>query len=61
MLPGSTILRVAVLDYKTHTHTDMDTFLKYILIFFFGIFYLIVKLATMGMKHLMPGTRPAAA
>lgn len=39
----------------------MDTFLKYILVLIFGIFYLIVKLATMGMKRLLPDTRPATA
>ena len=50
-----------VLDYKTHTHTDMDTFLKYILVIFFGIFYLLIKLATMGLKRLMPGNRAAIA
>lgn len=32
----------------------MDTFWKYILILPIGIFYLLVKLATLGLKHLMP-------
>lgn len=39
----------------------MDTFVKYILIFFFGIFYLIVKLATLAMKRIEAIAHPAAS
>lgn len=34
---------------------------NYILVLFFGIFYLIIKLATLGMQRLRTGAKPAAA